>query len=184
MIGVRARLAHIKASGIVETMLIIVCGLPGTGKTTLARALAERFSAVHISSDLIRKEMMARPTYNPDEKARVYEELVERVASLLAGGDSVVADATFYRRSLRGRLVEAADRAGTKAHFVLCTLDEADVMDRMSAGGERGGSDADFSIYLRIKDEFEPLKAKHAVVDCGLPLEEQVAVVERFIEGD
>ncbi len=165
-------------------MLIIVCGLPGTGKTTLAKALAKRFSAVHISSDLIRKEMMARPTYNPDEKARVYEELVARVAELLAEGKSVVADATFYRRSLRGRLVEAAEKAGTKAHFVLCQLDEAEVMDRMAGGGERSGSDADFSIYLRIKEEFEPLKAKYATVDCSLPIEEQVAIVERFIGGE
>ncbi len=165
-------------------MLIIVCGLPGTGKTTLAKALAKRFSAVHISSDLIRKEMMARPTYRPEEKARVYEELVARVAELLEGGKSVIADATFYRRSLRSRLVEAAEKAGTKAHFVLCQLSEAEVMDRMSGSGERGGSDADFSIYLRIKDEFEPLTAKHAVVDCGLPLEAQVATVERFIGGE
>ena len=164
-------------------MLIIVCGLPGTGKTTLAKALSERFSAVHLSSDRIRKEMMASPTYNPDEKARVYEELVMRVAGLLEAGENVIADATFYRRSLRGKLVEAAEKAGTKAHFVLCQLDEAEVLDRMSAGGERGGSDADFSIYLRIKDEFEPLKAKHAIVDCALPLEEQVGIVERFIEG-
>jgi hypothetical protein len=164
-------------------MLIIVCGLPGTGKTTLAKALAKRYSAVHVSSDRIRKEMMARPTYNPAEKAKVYEELVTRVAELLEEGESVIADATFYRRSLRSRLVEAAEKARTDVHFVLCQLDEAQVMDRMSAGGERGGSDADFSIYLRIKDEFEPLKAKHAVVDCALPLEEQVAIVERFIDG-
>jgi hypothetical protein len=162
-------------------MLIIVCGLPGTGKSTLARELAKCFSAVHLSSDLVRKEMMARPTYRPEEKAKVYDELVERVASLLAGGKSVIADATFYRRSLRGRLVEAAAKAGTTAHFVLCTLDEADVMDRMAAEEERGGSDADFSVYLRIKEEFEPLKAKHATVDCSLPMEEQVMIVERFV---
>jgi predicted kinase len=165
-------------------MLIIVCGLPGTGKTTLAKALAERFSAEHVSSDLIRKELMARPTYRPEEKAKVYDELVTRVAELLAQGDSVVADATFYRRSLRSRLVEAAEKAGTKVHFVLCQLDQAEVLDRMTAGGERGGSDADYNIYLRIKDEFEPLKVKHAIVDCSLPLEEQVATVERFLGGE
>lgn len=163
-------------------MLIIVCGLPGTGKSTLARELAARFSAVHVSSDIIRKEMAARPSYRPEEKAKVYDELVERISSLLAEGKSVVADATFYRRSLRGKLVEEAAKAGAEAHFVLCTLDEAEIRRRLIAPPEeRGQSDADFSVYLRVKASFEPLRAKHLTLDCSLPLEKQVERVEGFI---
>jgi predicted kinase len=165
-------------------MLIIVCGLPGTGKSTLARELANRLSAVHVSSDIIRKEMSARPGYGPEDKARVYDELVERISGLLLEGKSVIADATFYRRSLRGKLVEEAARAHTPVHFILCTLDEAEIRRRLIAPpDDRGRSDADFSVYLKVKESFEPLRARHLKLDCALPLERQVEMVLEFVEG-
>ena len=40
-------------------MIVIFCGLPGTGKTTLAKELAPLIDAVVLSTDKIRKQLIA-----------------------------------------------------------------------------------------------------------------------------
>ncbi|MEM4271978.1 MAG: AAA family ATPase [Candidatus Bilamarchaeaceae archaeon] len=160
-------------------MLIIVCGLPGTGKSTLAQALAAKLGAEHISSDIIRRKMLEERTYSEQEKYRVYERMVQEAEALLREGKSVVADATFYRRRTREQMLEAARRAGKKALIVECVLDEETVEERMEMrkGARRGESEADFSVYLKVKALFEPIREGHLVVDTGLPLPEQVKMV-------
>ena len=56
-------------------MLIIICGLPGTGKTFIAKKLAPKINAEHLSTDRIRKELFPEPTYSEDEKNKVYVEM-------------------------------------------------------------------------------------------------------------
>ena len=87
--------------------LALVGGLPGTGKSTLAASLADRFGAVLLSSDRLRKELAGldpyspagagyrQQLYRPETTARVYVELRTRAASLLARGESVVLDASW-----------------------------------------------------------------------------------------
>ncbi len=165
-------------------MLIIVCGLPGSGKTTLARALSRRFSAVHISSDIVRKRMFGMPKYTPEEKAAVYSEM-ERLAreALSSGKSAVVVDATFHRRSERERFSELASQSGAKAWLVLCTLGEDEVRRRLSRRKRGGPSDADFSIYLKLKGAFEPIGGAHLRLDSSLPMKERLRLVEAFMHG-
>ena len=47
---------------------MIICGLPGVGKTTLAEDLAPLINAVVLSTDRIRKELILKPTYKKQEK--------------------------------------------------------------------------------------------------------------------
>ncbi|WP_308259530.1 AAA family ATPase [Pseudonocardia sp. H11422] len=87
--------------------LALVGGLPGTGKTTLAGGLADRFGAVLLSSDRIRKELAgldpATPAaaayrqgiYAPERTEALYRELLRRAAQLLGRGESVVLDASW-----------------------------------------------------------------------------------------
>lgn len=53
-------------------MLVIVCGLPGVGKTTFAKKLAPLINAIILSTDKIRKELITSPTY---EKEEYFEQL-------------------------------------------------------------------------------------------------------------
>ena len=54
-------------------MIIIVCGLPGVGKTSLAKELAPLIRAVILSTDKIRKELISKPTYRKQEKKLIYD---------------------------------------------------------------------------------------------------------------
>ncbi len=162
-------------------MLIIVCGLPGSGKTTLAEALSRRYGAVHISSDIIRKRMFAKPAYTDEEKTEVYLAMASEAGKSLREGRDVVADATFQREAERTRFEETARAAGTGCFVILCTLDEGKTRARMRNRGSGGPSDADFQVYLKLKASFEPISGPHLVLDTSRPTGERMSAVRDFI---
>ena len=101
--------------------LALVGGLPGTGKSTVAGALADRFGAVLLSTDPLRKETAGldpqQPApaafrdglYTPDRTDRTYSMLLHRAGELLARGESVILDASWTHaehRSAAGRLAD------------------------------------------------------------------------------
>lgn len=145
-------------------MLIIVCGLPGSGKSTLARLVSKYYSAVYLSSDIIRKKIYPKPTYNEDEKDRVYSEMAGQVEKTLSEGKSVVVDATFYKAKQREFFFTIAKRLNKKIFIIFCSLYENEVKKRMERR-EKGPSDADFSVYLKVKKEFEPITQKYLEVN-------------------
>lgn len=87
--------------------LCTVRGLPGTGKSTVSAALAERVGAVLIASDRVRKELQAsgalsgepgdfgRGLYSPESISLVYETMLARAKSHLENGLSVILDASW-----------------------------------------------------------------------------------------
>lgn len=104
--------------------LFAVGGLSGTGKTTLARALAPRLGAspgaVVLRSDEVRKRLCGvAPTqrlgpqaYAPEQTARVLARMESEAAALLAAGRSVILDATFLDPAWRAAAGDLAARCG------------------------------------------------------------------------
>jgi uncharacterized protein len=98
-----------------EPMLLVTMGLPASGKTTLAHALAGRLGLVHLSSDRVRKQLAGmRPTdhrldgferglYGRSMSRRTYAMLRKQAARWLRRGRSLVLDATYERSALRLR---------------------------------------------------------------------------------
>ncbi|MFA5412839.1 MAG: AAA family ATPase [Candidatus Micrarchaeia archaeon] len=163
-------------------MLILIAGLPGTGKSRISRELSSRLGAVHVSSDMIRNEMLKERTYSEEEKALIYNEMVSRVSKSLSEGKDVIADATFYKESLRKRMKEAAEKAGADFFIVECTLPEERVKERLS-GRRGGGSEAKFREYLIVKSAFQPFTEERIRVDTSLPVEESIKTILRSVSG-
>ena len=82
-------------------MVILVLGLPGSGKSYFAERLAQKIRAEYFNSDQIRKEMFADRTYSDLEKARVYEALLKKMQEAIDKEKDVVLDATFYKNKIR-----------------------------------------------------------------------------------
>jgi len=75
-------------------LIVIVCGLPGVGKTTLSKALAPLIDAIILSTDKIRKELIPNPTYSKKEREFVYEMLLLIAKYLHNAGKNCILDAT------------------------------------------------------------------------------------------
>jgi uncharacterized protein len=196
-------LAYTYATRGAPPMLLVVMGLPATGKTTLARALAGRFGLVHLSSDVARKNLGGlRPTahrldgyerglYSRSMTRRTYAVLLRRAARALRRGQSVVMDATFGQLSDRAAVRQLARRTGARLHVVVCCTDDAVIRARLEARAfdTRSPSDARLEIWPSLRAAFaEPLEIADAIkVDTTRPVEhvlnEVVAAIRARTHG-
>lgn len=105
--------------------LVLICGLPGAGKTTLSRQLAKSISATLLNPD---EEMVNRKLDLLDETARAIVEADqwERAQELLKDGKSVIMDNGFWARKERDNLRLEARRlgVGVKLHYLDVPIDE------------------------------------------------------------
>lgn len=167
-------------------MLILVCGLPATGKSTVARNIARKLKAVVLSSDIIRKQLFERPTYSKEEKKLVYKAMFLVAEYLLRSDRNVVLDGTFYKRRLRSQVYDISKRTGARLAVVECRAPDESIKRRMGRRTRRKNepSDADYEIYKKIKTDFEPIKKKHLTLDTSKfkqnNLEEAFRYLERF----
>lgn len=143
--------------------LYILCGCPGVGKSTVADMIADEVGATVFRTDEIRKELFPNPSYSKSESQRVYDELMERSEAELRSGTPVVMDATFNLKVGRDNAVEVADSAGVNYQILKVTCDEDQVRKRIKQ--RDGKSDADFSIYQKIRDSFEPIQRSYETID-------------------
>lgn len=148
--------------------LVLLAGLPATGKTFLATHLARPLRAAVFHSDERRKrlagiaaETSARADwgqglYTSEAKQRTYRSLLDDAVRTLRTGRSAVVDASFARREFRRPFVDAAARLGVPYCFVHVHASEEVVRARMTERAASGGaSDADFETYLQAREAFE-----------------------------
>ncbi len=145
-------------------ILLVVAGLPGTGKSHFSRKLAEVTGAEIISSDSIRMKILRQRTYSDEEKRMVYGKMAEDAKKALLSGKDVIADATFYLRKNRKIMKNIAEETDSGFFVIQCTAPDEVVRKRMGEG-RKYESEADFRIYLKIKKDFEPICGKHIVID-------------------
>lgn len=104
-----ATLRHLEAG---QVRLMLVGGAPGTGKSTIAAAVADRLGAVLLSTDVLRQQLTPGDAhYDDTSRTRVYRTLLARARHVMANGESVVADATWPTRELRAEARAAASDA-------------------------------------------------------------------------
>lgn len=135
-------------------MLIIIMGLPGTGKTTFARALAKYTGAIHLNSDHIRTMMDKRGAYAPEDKKAVYDELLHQTEICLQQGRDVIVDSTFYMKSIRTPYYLMAEKYDLAIKVIMLMAGEATLKKRLAQ--PRPDSEADFNVYKKIKAAYEP----------------------------
>jgi predicted kinase len=148
--------------------LVLVAGLPGTGKSRLAHALAEAAGFSLIRSDVIRKELAGLPAdaptppqdpallYSREATERTYTECLRRAEQGLFEGERVIVDATFRDEPKRQMFLKLAQKLGINSAILVCQVD-ADVARERLQRRVGDASDADWTIYQQISASWERL---------------------------
>ena len=142
-------------------MIVIVFGLPGSGKTYFAKHVAAMLGAAYISSDKLRKELFVAPSYSPEERILVYDEMLRRTMQAAEHGKEVVLDATFYTNALREKFIKTVQRT-THVFLIEVFADEDIIKERLAH--PREDSDADFEVYKMLKNNWETFGEDHHLV--------------------
>lgn len=158
--------------------LLILCGLPFAGKTTLARELARAHGFAHVALDAINEERGVWDPVrglSPEQWAETYAESYRRLDRLLAEGRPVVYDATNFTRAPRDRPRAIAARHGAPANVLYVAVLEAEARRRWQHNRATGRRyDVRDEDFVTVADNFEPPVEDEAVIryDGSLPLEE------------
>jgi predicted kinase len=145
--------------------LILVGGLPGTGKSTLAHALAQHAALRVIRSDVVRKELAGvggeqcrsapgQGIYTAEWTKKTYTECLHRAEELLFDGERVLLDANFREENQRQKFLEAGVRWGVPTFFLLCETEPELVRTRL-ATRKGDASDADWVVYENAVEAWE-----------------------------
>ena len=164
-------------------VLVVICGLPGTGKSFLARKIAGRMPAVIVESDFVRKTLFAQPTYAGAESVWVHRIAHVTIERLLKSGHRVIYDATNLSEWFREKTYHIADRAGAGLVVVVTVAPERVARERLlkrfQARDPDDLSDATVAVYERFKRRVEPVRHPHIVVDTSRDIRRAVSRIVR-----
>jgi predicted kinase len=142
-------------------VIVIVFGLPGSGKSCLATNLAEMIKADYINSDQVRRTMFTVRTYSAREKLSVYNKMLVQMRNAVQQHKNLVLDATFYTNDIRKKFLDAAEGIDDII-FVEVRAEESLIRERLKR--PRKDSEADFGVYRKIKKQWEPLDKDHLIL--------------------
>ncbi|UCE13775.1 MAG: AAA family ATPase [Candidatus Heimdallarchaeota archaeon] len=176
--------------------LIMILGLPGTGKTFFAKELSEFLpdKPIYLSTDIVRRylfdfshhhyEPFGEKSYTQEKRDLVYNALYLVIDILLSQKLSVMVDGTFYSQNKRQPIYKICQRSNQELILIRTTCSEdrirQRIQDRKSQG--KNSSDADFNIYLEIKKRFEPIKIPHLVINTEQSLTTNLQEVKKYID--
>lgn len=164
-------------------MLILICGLPGSGKTRISEEISKRTKGSILRTDKIRKELFSKPTYTPSEKNLVYQVMFLIADELLKNNINVILDAVFPKRDLRNKARALARKNKTPFHLIEVRCQEEILLSRIDKRSKRKGlSDADRNVYFKIKKIFQPIKEKHIIIDNSYGLNRTNEEIEKFLK--
>jgi len=181
--------------------MVVIFGLMGVGKTTLARALAEDRNWPVIHSDMVRKDLAGlSPTtparfefgqgiYRENFSQQTYAAMRRQARELFNGGAAaVILDASFKSAGEREQVRKLAREMGARAAFVWCSCPPEKVRARLTHRMDNTTAISDGRLELldlQVED-FEPLIAADQPLlrlDTGQELGEVLGQVEGFLDG-
>lgn len=148
-------------------MIIIVIGLPGTGKTYFAKYFAKETGAVHLNTDVVREKLGFKGDYDEKTKQQVYNELFKQAKIELQKGADIIVDGTFHQKRRRKQFERLAAEMSQDIYFIQLKVDEKTAKKRVNK--ERKYSEAGPDVYDELKSGFEPVERDYLELKSEKP---------------
>ena len=147
-------------------MRVLLAGLPGTGKSTLAAALAGALGALVLSKDTVRAALFGPRwvEYSSEQDEFVMGLLLETAHWMEARRPDAVLifdGRTFSRRARRDAV--QADR------IIWCVCPREVALSRLAGDTAHPAADRDETLYNRVEAQFEPVTEPHLLLDTSRP---------------
>ena len=182
--------------------IVVVFGLMGTGKTSLAKALAAQTDWPMISSDEIRKNLQGispmtrkwepfeKGLYSEEISRKTYRKMRDEARKWLNQGQSVILDGSYKRQSERLALMDLAKKTGARIRFIECLASLKTIRQRLDQREKetRSISDGRWEIFHRQRKDFDPVmdpvKSKWVGVRTTKSVEQITQNILRDIQAD
>jgi aminoglycoside phosphotransferase family enzyme/predicted kinase len=171
-------------------LVVVVRGLMGTGKSTLARALSKKLGLRLFHTDAIRRELFPLDCkehaygggkYCAEHRQRVYDVLLNRGTEALNSGISVALDGTFLTSRSRAEAAERAQRAGAMLLLVECRcpgdVARQRIAERLRADKDLSEARPDLFVRQRCDEQGNPPGLESVIVDTTTSVNAQLDVV-------
>jgi len=151
--------------------LIVVSGLPGAGKSTFSRRLAERLPLAIVESDMLRGVLFPHPSHSAEESQRLFQAIHRLIEQLLEAGVPTLLDATNLRERHREYLYHIAYRLQAKLILVWVqappSVVQARLQRREQATDPQDHSTAGWQVYKRMGSTAQRISRPYFAVDTS-----------------
>jgi len=182
-------LAYRYAVGFTRPTVWVVCGLPASGKSTIAKALSKMLDVEVISSDVVRRKLFGLSPYEPQVRqyqtgiyskeagSLTYGKLLMLAQEKIEKGCSIILDAVYWYRHQRDEAIRLADDMDTNIIFVECTASHEILKKRLFARESTFTiSDARLQHLEDMLARFEPMD--HLGDDMHIPINTEAILDE------
>jgi aminoglycoside phosphotransferase family enzyme/predicted kinase len=184
-------LAYRYALQFTRPVIWVVCGLPASGKSTMAAALGKSLGLEILRSDAVRKQLLELPVetaviqpfeegiYSREVNALTYARLLLQAQDQIAGGRSVILDATYGSSRQRREVLRLAQDSDANVLFIECSA-RPDILIERLRRRENGPSVSDARVqhFQQLRQRFEPLidirDELHLRVNTEKPLQQNL----------
>ena len=146
-----------------------MAGLPGSGKTTLAQALASHLKGHVLNKDQIRLAIFGpnQVAYSTAQDDLIQSFMLDAAHSLWATHPKlwIVFDGRTYSRSYQRAQVREKI---SNLKIILCTASESSIRTRLL--DPHPAANRDWALYLKVRESFEPIIEPHCVINTDQAL--------------
>jgi predicted kinase len=162
--------------------LVVLIGLPGSGKSYFARQLARRYPAAVLDSDALRAVLFGAPQHTEREHARLFPAVQAVIRRLLARGVPVILDATNLKEANRRPLYALAAEAGARLVIVRLRAPYAVMRERLArrsaARDPRDRSTADLAVLEKMRHDYQRPRRRYFTIDTT---QDWTAVLDKIV---